>query len=166
MPAHSEAGSWIHTAFCSGLHGGENGGEGEGKPHDWEDIVIQTKRAAEWSHLGQQFALGSGFLHAPFHPKLPGVMQLFVYLWRRKKGLSNTKGKKIYRMEGIKGVKLPWCFACLQFCKLGLGMGRCRGCWMERNDCNENVSATWATYAMILLTKVLTATYIHETLFN
>lgn len=43
---------------------------------------------------------GSGFLHAP-------VMQVFVCLWGRKKGLSNTEDKKIYHMERIKGVKLP-----------------------------------------------------------
>lgn len=58
---------------------------------------------------------------------------LFIF-GGEKKGLPNTKGKKTYRMEGIKGVKLPWCFARLQFCKLGFAMGQCRGCWMERNN--------------------------------
>lgn len=114
--------------------------------------------------LASSLRWGSGFLHAPFHPKLPGVMQVFVYLWGRKRGLSDTKGKKMHRMEGIKGVKLPWCFECLQLCKLGLG--QCRGCWMERNNCKENGSAMWAASAVILLTKVLTATYMHETLLT
>lgn len=47
MPAHSWAGSRIHTGG-----GGKKGGEGEERPYGGEDIVIQTKRAAEQGHLG------------------------------------------------------------------------------------------------------------------
>lgn len=130
MPAHSRAGSWIHTAFYSGLHGGE----GEGERRDWEDIVIQTKRAAEWSHRGQKVCIGLRLSPLPSSIRncLASCKCLFIFE-AEKKGLSNTKGKKIDRMEGIKGVKLRWW---LESCKLGLGAGECRGCWMGGNNCN------------------------------
>lgn len=71
-----------------------------------EILLFKRSRQLNEATLARSLHWAQGFLRALFHPKLPGVMQVFVYLWGRKKGLSNTKGKKIDRMEGIKGVKL------------------------------------------------------------
>lgn len=108
MPAHSQAASWIHTAFCSGPRGGERGREGEGRPHDWEDIVIQMKLAAEWSHLGQQFALGSGFLHAsPSIWNCPASCKCLFIFGGGKKVCLTQKARKYTVWRGLKELSCP-----------------------------------------------------------
>lgn len=75
-----------------------------------------------------------GVVHAPPVQNCPVTCKCFSLGKKKKK--PDTKGKKTYRMEGIKGVKLPWCVACSHFCKWGTGVGPCRGCWIRRNRCN------------------------------
>lgn len=89
--------------------------------------------------------------------RLASCKCLFIFERRKKKGLSSTKGKKIDLMEGIKGVKLHWC---LESCKLSLEENA-RGAEWGEIIVMENVSVVWA---VILLTKIVTAAYIHETL--
>lgn len=78
-----------------------HGGEGEGKNPVTEKILLfKRSRQRDEATLARSLHWAQAF---PVPSSIPSV----CLLWGRKKykGLSNTKGKKMDRMEGIKGVK-------------------------------------------------------------
>lgn len=137
------------TGRLPNSHRGKKGGEGEGRPDGGEDIVIQTKRAAERSHLGRQLASGSGAVHAPPVQNCPATCKCFS-LGKKKNVCLTQKARKCTVWRGLKELSCPDALHAHTFVNETLAWHNEREAEWGEIIVTESVSAMRGTYAEIL----------------